>query len=104
MRITVKNDLKLSPVKPMKCQHITVLQQRKRAERSGLLWNLLKSGMQKGGIVFFSAEKIFILEAKSNPHNNRVLAQHPEDVSEVMLKCLSEFITCLNVPAALSKT
>ena len=84
MRTIVKTDLKLSPLKLKKRQHLTVLQQRKRAERAGLLWNLLKSGTQKGEIVF-SDEKIFTLEAKFNPQNDRVLAQHSEDVPEDML-------------------
>ena len=68
-------------MKPKKRQHLTVLLQRKRAD---LLWNLLKSGTQKCEIVF-SNEKIFILEAKFNPQNDRVLVQHSEDVPEDML-------------------
>ena len=50
MRGIVKTDLKLSPLKLKKRQHLTVLPERKRA---GLLLNLLKSGTQKGEIVFF---------------------------------------------------
>ena len=50
MRTIVKTDLKLSPLKLKKRQHLTVLQKRKRA---GLLLNLLKSDTQKGEIVFF---------------------------------------------------
>ena len=52
MRKTVKTDLKLSSLKPKKRQHLTVLQQQKRADRACRLWNLLKYGMQKGEIVF----------------------------------------------------
>lgn len=84
MRTIVKTDLKLSPLKLKKRQHLTVLQKRKRAERAGLLLNLLKSGTQKGEIVF-SDEKMFTVEAKFNPQNDRVLARHSEDVPEDML-------------------
>ena len=52
MKTTVKTYLKLSLLKPKKRQHLTVLQQRKRAEIAGLIWNFLKSGTQKGEIVF----------------------------------------------------
>ena len=65
MRIIVKTDLKLFSLKPKKRQHLTVLQQQKRAERASLLWNLLKSGMQKGEVVF---------PTKFHTQNDRVLA------------------------------
>ena len=52
MRTIVKTDLKLFPLNLNKRQHLTVLQKRKRTERAGLLLNLLKSGTQKGDIVF----------------------------------------------------
>ena len=84
MSTTVKTDLKLSPWKPKKRKHLTVIQQRKRVERAGLVWNLLKFGTQMGEIVF-SDEKIFTLETKFNPQNDRVLAQHSDDVPEDML-------------------
>ena len=46
--------------------------------------------MQKGKNVF-SDEQIFTFEAKFNPQNDRVLAQHSEDVPEDMLTiyCIS---------------
>ena len=47
MRTIVKSDLKLSPLKLNKRQHLTVFQRRKRAERTDILWNLLKSETQK---------------------------------------------------------
>ena len=75
MRTTVITNLKLSPLKPKKRQHLVVHQQRKRAEKANLLWNLLKSVTQKGEIVF-SDEKIFTVEEKFNPQNNRMLTQH----------------------------
>ena len=84
IRTSVKTFLKLSPLKPKKRQHLTVLQQRKKAERAGLLWNILKSGTQKGEIVFSDA-KIFNVKAKLNPQKDRVLAQHSKDVPEDML-------------------
>ena len=65
MRTTLKTDLKLSDLKPKKRHHLTVLQQQKRAERASLLWNLLKSGMQKGEVVF---------PTKFHTQNDRVLA------------------------------
>ena len=37
MRTTVKTYLKFSPLKPKKSEHLTILQQRKKAERAGLL-------------------------------------------------------------------
>ena len=52
LRTTVKTDLKLSPLKR---QDFIVLQQRKRAD---LYWKLLKSGTQKGEIVFFQTKSI----------------------------------------------
>ena len=84
MRTIVKSNLKLSPLKPKKRQHLTVIQQWKRAERAGLLWNLLKSGMHKGEIVF-SDGTIFTVVAKFNPKNDRVLTRHSENVPEEML-------------------
>ena len=79
MRIVVKTDLKLSPLKQKKRQHLTVPQQRKRAS---LLWNLLKSSTQKGEIAF-SDEKMFIVEAMFNIQNDRMLTQHFEDILTV---------------------
>ena len=84
MRTTVKTDLKLFLLKLKKRQNFSVLQQRNRAEKASLLWNLLKSGTQKGEIIF-SDEKVFTLEAKFNPQNDRVLAQHSKDFLEDML-------------------
>ena len=84
MRTIVKTDLKLSHLKPKKCQHLTVPKEQKRAERAGLLWNLLQSGTQKSETVF-SGETIFTVETKFNPQNDRVLAAHSEDVPEDML-------------------
>ena len=46
--------------------------------------NFLKSGTQKGEIVF-SDETMFTVEAKFNPQNDIVLARHLEDVPEDML-------------------
>ena len=49
-RTIVKTDLKLSPLKLKKCQHLTVLQQQQKrteTERAGFLWNLLKSGTER---------------------------------------------------------
>ena len=63
LRKTVKIGLKPSPLKSKKHQHPTVYQQRKRAEISWFLWNLLKSVTQKSQTVF-SDEKIFTLKAK----------------------------------------
>ena len=83
MRSIVKTDLKISPLKPKKRQHLTVLQQRKRAERSGLLWNLLKTGTQNGEIVF-SDEKNIHFGGKVT-ENNRVMVKHSEDVPEDIL-------------------
>ena len=74
MRTTVKPDLKLSSLKPKNRQHFTVFQQQKRPERA-----------RRREKLFFSDEKIFTLEAKFNPQNDRVLAQHSEDVPEDML-------------------
>ena len=104
MRTVVKTDHKLSPLKLKKCQHLTVLQQRKRAERAGLLRSLLKSGTQKGEIVF-SDEKIFTVEAKFNPQNDRVLARHSYDVPGDMLTIyLCQKPVFVMVWAAVSKT
>ena len=64
MTTIVKTDLKFSPLKLKKHQYLTVLQQKNRAERSGLLWNLLKSSTQKGEIVF-SDEKILLDKVQS---------------------------------------
>ena len=58
MRTIVNIDLKLSPLKLKKHQHLTGLQQQKRAEWAGLLWNLLKSGTQIGEIIFFRRKNI----------------------------------------------
>ena len=69
MRTIVKTELKLSPLKLKKRQHLTVFQKRKRAERAVLLLNLQKSCTQKGEIVF-SDEKMFTVEAKFNPQND----------------------------------
>ena len=46
--------------------------------------NFLKSCTQKGEIVFLD-KKIFTLEAKLHPQNDRVLAKHSEDVPVDML-------------------
>ena len=54
----IRERVRRDPLKLKKRQYLTVLQQRKRAERAGLLWNVLKSGTQKGKIVF-SDETIF---------------------------------------------
>ena len=74
MRTTVKPDLKLSSLKPKNRQHFTVFQQQKRPERA-----------RRREKLFFSDEKIFTLEAKFNPENDRLLSQHSEDVHEDML-------------------
>lgn len=58
MMTIVKTDPKLSPLKLKKRQHLTVLQKRKRPEEVGLLWNLLKSGTQKGKIVFSNEKNV----------------------------------------------
>ena len=55
-----------------------------RPKRAGLIWNFVKSGTQKGEIVF-PDENIFTLETKFNSQNDRVLTQHSEDVPEDML-------------------
>ena len=60
MRIIEKNYLKFSPLK---------LKKRQKRKRVGLLLNLLKSGTQKGEIVF-SYEKMFTVEVKFNPQND----------------------------------
>ena len=83
MRTIVKTDLKLSPLKRKKRQHLTVLQKRKRAERARLL-NLMKSGTPTSEIVF-SDKQMFTAEARFNPQNDRMLARHSEDISEDML-------------------
>ena len=72
MRTIVKTDLKLSPFKLRKSQHLTVLQKKKRVNRSRLLLNLMKSGMCEEEIVF-SDEKVFTVEAQFNHQNDRVL-------------------------------
>ena len=71
---SVKTELKLSPLKPKKRQHLTVVQELKRTE----IWYVNAES-------FFSDEKIFTLEAKFNPENDRLLSQHSEDVHEDML-------------------
>ena len=73
MRTTVKTDHKLSPLKLKKRQHLTVL-----------LWNFVKSGTQIGEIIY-TDKKIFTSEAKFNSQNDRVQAQHSENVPENML-------------------
>ena len=69
MRTIVKTDLKLSPLKLKKRQHLTVLQKKKRVNRSRLLINLMKSDMCEGEIVF-SDEKLFTVEAQFNHQND----------------------------------
>ena len=60
--------------------------------------------MQKGKNVF-SDEQIFTFEAKFNPQNDRVLAQHSEDVPEDMLTAyLHQKPAFAIVWAAVSKT
>ena len=66
MRTIVETDLKLSPLKLKKRQHLTVLQQRKRAD---LLWNFLKSGTQKGEIVF--SDETYSLWSQSSIHKRQ---------------------------------
>ena len=78
MRTIVKTDLKLSPLKLRKRQHLTVLQKKKRVDRSQLLINLMKSDTREGEIAF-SYEKLF------NHQNDRVLPKHSADVSEDIL-------------------
>ena len=84
MRAIIKTDLKFSPLKLKKRQQLTVLQQRKRAERARLLLNLIKSGTPTDEIVF-SDKKMFTVEAQFNPQNDRVLARHLEGIPEDML-------------------
>ena len=73
MRTIVKTNLKLSPFKLKKLHQLTDLQKKKRANRAQVLLKFMKDGMQKGDIMF-SDEKLFTVEAKFNPQNNRVLA------------------------------
>ena len=104
MRTIVKTNLKLSPFKLRKSQHLTVLQKKKRVNRSRLLLNLMKSGMREEKIVF-SDEKVFTVEAQFNHQNDRVLAKHSSDVPKDILT-----VTCRQKPesvmvwAAVSKT
>ena len=79
LRTIVKTDLKLFPLKLKKYQQLTVLQKRKRAERTQLV-NLMKSGTLTGKI--FSDKTMFVVEAQFNPQNDRVLARHSEDIPE----------------------
>ena len=52
MRIIIKEDLKASPYKIRKHQLLTNLQKQKRRERTQLLLNQLKGGMEVGKIIF----------------------------------------------------
>ena len=67
-------DLKLSPFKLKKLHQLTDLQKKKRVDRAQVLLNFMKDGMQKEDIVF-SDEKLFTVEAKFNPQNDKVLAK-----------------------------
>ena len=66
-------------------------------------FGLLKSGTQKGDIVF-SDENIVTVEAKLNPQNNIVLTRHSEDVPKDILflpevsKChgVKNWKSCMN--------
>ena len=79
-----KIDLKLSPLKLKKRQHLSVLQQRKRTDRVGHLLIFQTFGMQNGEIGL-SDENIFTVEEKFNQQKESVLARHSKDVSEDML-------------------
>ena len=59
MRKFVKTHLKLSPLKPKERQHLTVLQQQKRAERAGvfgIFWNLARRRVKS----FFQMKKYWL--------------------------------------------
>ena len=81
MRTIVKMDFKLLPFKLKKLHQFTDLQKKKGADRAQVLLNFIKDGMQKGDIVF-SDEKLFAVEAKFNPQNDRVLAKKRNTISE----------------------
>ena len=104
MRTIVKTDLKLSPFKLRKSQHLTVLQKKKRVDRSRLLLNLMKSGMREEEIVF-SDEKVFTVEAQFNHQNDRVLAKHSSDVpKDILTVTRRQKPESVMVWAAVSKT
>ena len=85
MRIILKTDFKLSSLKLKKHQNFTVLQQQKRA---GFHRNLLKSGVQKDEIVFFSDQYSLLL--KSSIHKT---TECWTDTQGTLLKTCLPFIT-----------
>ena len=76
MRIIIKTDLKLN-----KLHQLTDLQKKKRADRAQVLLNFMKDGTQKGDMVF-SDEKLFTVEDKFDPQNDRVLAKKHDNIPE----------------------
>ena len=62
-------DLKLSPFKLKKLHQLTDLQKKKRVDRVQVLLNFMKED------IVFSDEKLFTVEAKFNPQNDKVLAK-----------------------------
>ena len=81
VRTIVEQDLKMSPYKIRTRQLLTDLQKRKRKERAKILLNRLKGGTEKGKIVF-SDEKLFLVEAKFNTQNDRILGKLPKDLPD----------------------
>ena len=73
VRTIVEQDLKMSLYKIRTRQLLTDLQKRKRKERAKILLNRLKGGTEKGEIVF-SDEKLFLVEAKFNTQNDRIIS------------------------------
>ena len=78
MKTIVKTDIKHSPNKMPKHQHLIDLQKQKRADRTQLLLNFMKDGTQ-GREMVFSDEELFTVRAQFNSQNGRFLAKHPED-------------------------
>ena len=83
MRTIIKTDLKLLPFKLKKLHQLTDLQKKKKADRAQVLLNFMKDGMQKKDIMF-SDEKLFTVEAKFNPQNDRVLAKKHDNIPEYL--------------------
>ena len=80
MKTIIKEDLKMSLYK-IRSTSCLLIRKKKRRERAQLLLNQLKGNMKVGKIIF-SDEELFIIEAKFNSQNGRLLATQSEDIPD----------------------
>ena len=78
----IREDLMLLPFKKRRCYGLTVAQIKKRFERAKHLISLYAG--KKLDQIIFSDEKLFSIEEKCNPQNDRIYAASIEDIPEDM--------------------